>query len=262
MNDVKRSILDRVVQGTITPDEAAAELEQLESESAPRANPVSPSDAEGFPASSRHSDLVGVRIINQMGSVVVIGDAGVQDVVAEGPHRARREGSTMVIEAEPPFGHQGFRFGRAGSRDDESVRRLVIRMNPGLLLEAEVQAGSLKVHNLTAAIRAVVMAGSTVVDDCSGPYDVSVSAGSFKARTLLTGGDSTIRCEAGSVKIHLLAGSSCRVRARTTMGKITLPGGHRSQAGFGDSDEVTIGSGAANLDIQATVGSVQVSSDQ
>ena len=46
------------------------------------------------------------------------------------------------------------------------------------------------------------------------------------------------------------------------MGRIALPGGRKNSSGFADHDEVTIGGGAANLDIQSTMGSVVVSSDQ
>lgn len=260
MEDAKRSILDRVVLGTITPEEAAAELEQLETVTAPFAKPVAIAESPDGVAEPQRSDLALVRIVNQMGSVIVIGDASVQDVVAEGPHLARREGQTMIIEVEPLGSHGGFRFGHVGIHGDG--HRLVVRMNPALALDAEVQAGSLKVHHVAGPIRAVVQAGSTHIEDCNGPYDISVSAGSFKARTRVATGDSKIRCEAGSVKLHLLEGSSCCIKAQTTMGKIVLPGDRKRSSGFGDSGDVTIGGGAANLDIRSTMGSVVVSSDQ
>ena len=261
MEDAKRSILDRVVAGTITPEEAAAQLDRLEAATAPFSIPVATAESPDPGEEPRVSDLAVVRVVNQMGSVMVIGDASVQDVVAEGPHVARREGRTMIIEVEPLGSHGGFRFGHVGIELGDG-RRLVVRMNPALALDAEVQAGSLKVHHVAGPIRAVVQAGSTNIEDCTGPYDIIVSAGSFKARTRVATGESKIRCEAGSVKIHLLEGSSCRINAQTTMGKIVLPGGRGSSPGFGDHDEVTIGGGAANLDIRSTMGSVLVSSDQ
>ena len=259
MEDARRSILDRVVRGATTPEEAAAELERLEPESAPDAATAGLAEVPDPAAAPRQSDLAGVRVVNQMGSVTVIGDPTVQDVVAKGPHSTRREGDIMVIEVGPLGSIPGsYRFGRIGIQVGDG-RRLVVRMNPTLALEAEVQAGSLHLHHIAAPIRAVVQAGSTVVEDCTGPYDIAVSAGSFKARTLVATGDSKIRCEAGSVKIQLLEGSSCRIRASSTMGKISLPGGRRSSAGFGDHSEVTVGAGAANLEIKSSMGSVLVS---
>ena len=260
MQDAKRSILDRVVQGTLSPDEAAAELEQLEAQQ-PQATMATATAPESG-ARPGPSNLAGVRVINQMGSVIVIGDPTVQDAVAQGPHSARREGDILVIEVAP-LGSRGgsFVFGGVGVQVGDG-RRLTVRMNPALALEADVQAGSLKIHQLTGPIRATVQAGSTTVEDCEGPYAVMVSAGSFKARTRVTGGNSTIQCDAGSVKMHLLEGSSCRITAQTTMGKISLPGGHQSGVGFGDQASVTIGGGSGTLDIRSSMGSVQVSSDQ
>lgn len=256
MEDAKRAILDRVVQGIITPAEAAVELEQVErSESAGRVS--SPPVPEPMA-----SALKGVRVISQMGSVVVIGDPSVRDVSAEGPHMARREGDTMVIEVEPRhLGGGEFQFGRIGLHNGGG-RRLVVKMNPDLAFHGEVQAGSLKVHNLLGPIHAVVQAGSTTVDDCVGPYDIRVSAGSFKAHTRVAKGASRVHCEAGSVRIQLREGSNCRIQAQTTMGKISLPNGHHSSRGFGDQATMTVGEGVASLDIQSTMGSVLVASDQ
>ena len=139
MQDTKRSILDQVARGVISPEQAAVELEELETEQASgsTAGAALP-EADG--ERPRTSELSSVRIVSQMGSVVVIGDSSVRDVVAEGPHLARRDGQTMVIEGAHVNVHGSFHFGRVGLQVEDS-RRLVVRMNPRLAFDADIQAG-------------------------------------------------------------------------------------------------------------------------
>jgi hypothetical protein len=85
-----------VVQGTTTPEEAAAELEQLEAEMAPYSDPVATAELPDRGAEPRRSELSGVRVINQMGSVVVVGDASIQDVGAANLDIQSTIGSVLV----------------------------------------------------------------------------------------------------------------------------------------------------------------------
>ena len=79
-------------------------------------------------------------------------------------------------------------------------------------------------------------------------------------RKSLDSGTSKVRCEMGQVKINLEKGSSVRITAHTTMGKVAIEGEGAELAGAGRSArEVTIGSGAATLDINCTMGNVKVS---
>jgi hypothetical protein len=63
----------------------------------------------------------------------------------------------------------------------------------------------------------------------------------------------------GSVKINLEKGSSVRISAHSTMGKVAIDGAARAMAQGGR--EVTIGSGAATLEVDCTMGSVKVTAD-
>lgn len=245
----RREILSRVAAGQLTPEEAAAQLEVVE------AGP----DRAG-------TSLARVRIVRQLGSIRVVGDPSVKDAVAEGPHAARHEGDTLIIEGE----HErsgGFVFGApgrgpwGGSHFEEERDGLTVRMNPSLGLELDVQAGSCTVRGVEGPIRADVQAGSLKIDGLRGPLQASVQAGSLKAAGVLSQGASRINCEAGSVKIDLERGSSVRISAHSTLGKVSLPGAAGSASGRGVT-EVTVGTGLGTLQIESAMGSVSVSAEQ
>jgi len=238
----QREILSRVASGTLTPEEAVEQLARARS--APSISPISR-----------------VRIIRRLGSTDVIGDPTVREAVADGPHRARIDGDTLIIEGD--FADAaGFVFGggpghRPDGRDGD---RMTVRVNPDLALELEVQAGACRVSGVGGPMRADVQAGSIKIDGFKGPLQASVQAGSLKASGVLSAGASRIACEAGSVSVHLERGSSVRVSAHSTLGKVTLPGGIGSVSGRGPA-EVTIGSGVATLHVESTMGSVMVSAE-
>ncbi|HEY2957280.1 MAG TPA: hypothetical protein VGM21_03585 [Actinomycetota bacterium] len=143
---------------------------------------------------------------------------------------------------------------------------LTIRMRPDLALDAGVTAGSLKVAGLTGPLRVSLAGGSARVERFAGPLDLAVEAGSLRGSGLLTAGSSRVRCQAGSVRLHLERGSSVKVRARAELGNVVLPGdadGERWLAGGGgEAREVTVGDGEALLEIEVNMGSVVVSADR
>src|SRR6202171_5113557 len=102
MNNMRREILTQVAAGTITAEEGAARLETMES-------PAPPVSAAPIPPTGRQ-----VKVVSQFGSAEIVGDPSVAFAVAEGPHRARQQGDTMVIEPQPFDDDDSFSFG--GSR--------------------------------------------------------------------------------------------------------------------------------------------------
>jgi hypothetical protein len=246
MEDAKREILQKVASGSITAEEAAAELESLDAPAPAR----SPEPVAGSPTVAR------VRVNAAMGSVTVLGDESVLEAVADGPHVAHREGDTLVIQTGDD-NTTGFVFGgRFGISLDR--RRVTIRMNPRLPLDTDLQAGSLRIQGVRAPIRAEIQAGSTQIEGFSEPIDLDVQAGSVRASGRLTQGQSRIRCQAGKVSVDLDPESSVKISAKTGLGRISLPG-NAVYAGIGDRTVTTqIGAGAASLDISSEMGSVQV----
>jgi len=238
----RREILSRVAAGTISPEEAASQLDAVDK------------DQEDTEPGIRC-----VRVIKRLGSAEVIGDPNVRDAVAEGQHRARIEGDAMIIEGEV-VNEPGTFITRSwlGFPEHSSGDRLVVRVNPALALDLQVQAGSLRVSGVEGPIRADVQAGSATIDGFRKPLDLTVQGGSIRANGRLDDGESRIGCDAGSVNLYLERGSSVRIKAQAHMGKVVLPG----VAGADGAQDVSVGGGAASLLIKTSMGSVRVTADK
>jgi len=245
VKDLQREILTQVASGTISAEEGAARLEALQSPA---------------PADSPASEAVRqVRVVSRFGNTEIVGDPSVTSAVADGPHRARQDGDTLVIEQSPVNGDTSFEFSRPQARvvvnGFEFGRRLTIRMNPSLPLTTDVQAGNLRMQGLNGPIEAEVQAGNCKVGEFRGPINLSVMAGNIDAYGRIDSGKSSIRCEMGQVKVNLARDSSVRINARTTMGKVAIEGDSITK----DSRDVTVGSGAGTLDLECTMGNIKVS---
>ena len=243
MNDPRREILNQVASGTITAEEGAARLEALESEPVPAAASPAP-----LPAPS--TGIRQVTVNTRFGNTEIVGDPSVATAVADGPHRARQEGDSMVIDQSVLSGETTFEFNRSrisipgfNSRDN-----LVVRMNPALALRMRVQAGNVAIRGVKGPITSDVQAGNCIVDGFVGPVNLMVSAGNLEASGRLDGGSSAIRCQMGEVKVNLDKTSNVRISAHTTLGKVEVEGVR---------DQV-IGTGAGSLEISCTMGDVKV----
>jgi hypothetical protein len=192
-----------------------------------------------------------VRVDANFRPVEIIGDPAVREAVAEGSHRIRYEGDTLVVdgatgfddddedfgdddEHRQPFG-EWFRVGgpmirrgvhiNYGSGREFKPKPLRVRMNPDAGLEARVEAGPLKILRVHGPIKARVTAGPLRIEDFESPLDVRVAAGKVEATGRLDHGVSTIDCDAGKVTLHLTHGSHARVNASATLGKVDFGGG-------------------------------------
>lgn len=242
MKDLQREILTQVAAGTITAEEGAARLEALESAPPPPPRPSAPGPT-----------LRQVRVVSRFGNAQVIGDPSVSFAVADGPHNARQEGDTMVIEQSPLTDDTAFEFNRPYARVSipgfDFHRKLTVRMNPSLALRTTVQAGNLAIEGVKGPVTSDVQAGNCSVEGFAGPINLSVAAGSLEASGRLDGGSSSIRCQMGEVKLKLDRTSSVRINAHSTMGKVAVEG----------TDDRVLGAGAGTLDIGCTMGDVTVS---
>ncbi len=283
MTDARRAVLERVARGEITPAEAASLLEDLDTQAAekdPRdwaadwqePQPSAAPASSPVPAPTQEGAASRIRVIRSIGTADIVADPTVREAVADGPHVARREGDTLVIEGRDDGFEMGpgFMFDWSGSAHDRHRRRMMrrqhhgfrwgdsqplrVRVNPDLPLEVDAQAGRLRIRGVRGPIRANVQAGSTGISDFEGPLDLGVQAGSVTARGRLSQGASRVHCEAGSLRLHLERGSSVKVTANATLGKVRFShADHRSPW--------IIGAGEATLDIVATMGTVAVSAD-
>jgi hypothetical protein len=240
MNDQRREILSQVAAGTISAEEGAARLESLDT-----------------PAPSGPAGVKQVRVLARLGNTEIIGDPSVSYALAEGPHKARQEGDTMIIEQSPLDDEASFVFSRPQGR----IRiprvnigdKLTVRMNPGLALAAKTQAGNLEINGVKGAVAAEVQAGNCDIVEFRGPLNLKVTAGNVTARGHLDTGASAIRCQMGEVRVVLDKASSVRIRTHTTMGEISFENVEPA-----DNQEVTIGSGAGTLDCDCTMGMIRI----
>jgi Putative adhesin len=261
MKDLQREILNEVAAGQITAAEGAARLESLGSPAAPVAVMPAPQPPAPLPPVRQ------VRVVSQFGSAEIVGDPSVAFAVADGPHRARQEGDTMVIEHAALDNDSSFSFGDGGRRIvynglDFQRRNLTVRMNPDLALIASVQAGNVRVEGVHGPITGDIQAGNCKVRDFRGPINLVVQAGNVTATGRLDSGASKCRCEMGSVKIGLEKGSSVRITAHTTIGKVAIEGDRGESTTIGQSGkEVTIGSGSGTLELECTMGNVRVTAE-
>lgn len=264
MKDLQREILSQVAAGKISAEEGAARLESLDTAETPPPveAPVAPSVPRVGAADTRR-----IKVISQVGSAEIVGDPSVAFVVADGPHSARQDGDTMVICQAPFEETDHFTFGRGERRTvingvDFHRRKLTVRMNPKLALFASVQAGSVRIEGVQGPIEGEVQAGNCQVSGFRGPLNFVIQMGNLSASGRLDSGASKVRCEMGSVKIHLEKGSSVRVTARTTLGKVSIDGEGTEKVNLGQSGkDVTLGSGAGSLDVECTMGNVRVSAE-
>src|SRR5262252_3183609 len=110
MKDLQREILSQVAAGTISAEEGAARLEALESE---------PSTPAPTPAASQPAPATGitrVKVTSRFGNAEIIGDPSVAAAVAEGAHKARQDGDTLVIDQSLLSDDSMFTFNRPYAR--------------------------------------------------------------------------------------------------------------------------------------------------
>jgi hypothetical protein len=268
---IDREILEAVAAGRLSPEEAAARLE----EGADRPSAVGPDAPAGgasggaSPADADPTDAGGrvqrVRIAASARPVRIMADPGVREAEVDGHHRVRREDSTLVISGIDAM-DGGFSFGgRRRSYHDwreltdltewrRFTQPLVVRVNPDLAVTAELSAGTLTVVGMRGPIEASLAAGSARLQDVTGPLDLTIRAGSIRIQGRLATGASRVSCDAGSVVVHLDRGSSVRVRTFVELGRVRVHG-PQGESGGG---EVVVGSGEALLEIDATMASVEL----
>jgi len=248
---MQREIVSQVAAGAITAEEGAARLEALESD------PGLPPATSAAPSAAAGAGIKQVKVSAQLGNTEIIGDPSVSYAVADGPHKARQEGDTMVISQSLLDGEATFEF----SRPEARIRiprvdlggKLTIRMNPALPLAVKTQAGNLRITGLKGPVAAEVQAGNCDITEFRGPLNLKVTAGNITASGRLDGGASAIRCQMGEVRVALDKTSSVRIKARTTMGEVAYE--NVEPAGGG---ELTLGSGAGTLDCDCTMGTIRI----
>lgn len=232
-----------------TPQEASAEWHDIP-EFAQTQEPPKKRRAPG----TNGVDRISVRAVGRR--VRIVGDQGVATVAVNGPHVLRRNGSVLEVNSDGDAGPSldGFSLLRPPrSLDDlRSLglgKELELRVNPSIVVDVEVTAGTLTTEGVPYLGKVRLTAGSAVLKDIAEASDVLAQAGQVTLDGTITSGRSRIRCESGSVTLQLGEGSNVVVHGETQLGRIAWSGHHEEGL-----DEVVLGSGAARLDLSVVMG--------
>lgn len=210
------------------------------------------------PINAKGVERISVRAVGRR--VRIVGEPAVATVAADGPHVLRRNGSVLEISSDGELGASldGFTLLRAPRTLDDFRalglgKELFLRVNPGILVDVEVTAGSLNTEGVPLLGKVRVTAGGAKLLDVEEVSDALVQAGSATVKGALRTGRSRIRAESGSLNITLADDSNVTVHGDAQLGRISWSGGHS-----GAGDEVVMGNGAARLDVEVVMGHAQV----
>jgi hypothetical protein len=236
--------VDRFTHETSTPAEEPV-----------RAKPVNTSGVE----------RISVRAVGRR--VRILGETAVATLSADGPHVLRRNGSVLEVSSDGELGASldGFSILRGAPRNLDDIRalglgkELLLKVNPRIVVDVEVTAGSLNTERVPHLGKVRVTAGGAKLLDVTEINDALIQAGQATIKGAIRTGRNRIRAESGSLSITLADDSNVTVTGEAQLGKVSWVGGHS-----GAGDEVVMGNGSAKLEIQVVMGhaQVRVGSDQ
>lgn len=247
-------ILDDLAAGRIDATEANRRIEEAKSKAAGTSS-SSTGERAGEKQQTRSGGLERVSITAVGRRVRVEGDSSVSTLTVEGQHVLRRTGTTMEVSSTGEFGpsFQGFSLIRPPRslddlRDIGLGKELVVRVNPRLLVDAEVTTGGLKTSGVPRLGRIRVTAGGCSLEDVTEVGDLLSQAGGVSVEGPISTGRSKLRVESGSLTLHLTKDANVTIRGEAKLGRINWPGDNDHV------DEVVLGNGSARLDIGVVMG--------
>ncbi len=211
------------------------------------------------PVNTSGVERISVRAVGRR--VRIVGETAVATLSADGPHVLRRNGSVLEVSSDGELGASldGFSILRGVPRNVEDIRalglgkELLLKVNPSIVVDVEVTAGSLNTERVPHLGKVRVTAGGAKLLDVTEINDALVQAGQATIKGAIKTGRNRIRAESGSLSITLGDESNVTVTGETQLGKISWSGGHT-----GAGDEVVMGNGSAKLDIEVVMGHAQV----
>ena len=235
-----------------TADSGADDPEPTDPEPAPepvRAKPVNTSGVE----------RISVRAVGRR--VRIVGETAVATLSADGPHVLRRNGPVLEVSSDGELGASldGFSILRGAPRNLDDIRalglgkELLLKINPNIVVDVEVTAGSLNTERVPHLGKVRVTAGGAKLLDVTEINDALIQAGQATIKGAIKTGRNRIRAESGSLSITLADDSNVTVKGESQLGKVSWSGGHS-----GNVDEVVMGNGSARLDVEVVMGHAQV----
>lgn len=244
-------ILDDLAAGRIDADEANRRIEALKGprDEAPR------SSSEPRRENRRPGGLERVSITAVGRRVRVEADSSVSTLMVEGNHVLRRSGTTMEVSSTGDFGpsFQGFSLIRPPRslddlRDIGLGKELIVKVNPHLVVDAELTTGALKTDGVPRLGRIRVTGGGTTLGEVTEVADMLAQAGTVTVEGPISTGRSKLRVESGNLVINLTEGANVTIRGEARLGRINWPGDNDHV------DEYTVGNGSARMDVNVVMG--------
>jgi hypothetical protein len=245
---------DRPQQATYT-TESFARVEPAAPSPEP---PIDPEPARTKPVNTGGVDRISIRAVGRR--VRIVGETSVATLSADGPHVLRRNGSVLEVSSDGEMGSSldGFSILRA-PRNLDDVRSLAIgkelflKVNPNIIVDVEVTAGSLNTERVPHLGKVRVTAGGAKLIDVEEINDALIQAGTATIKGSIKTGRSRIRAESGSLTIKLADDSNVTITGDAQLGRVSWSGQHS-----GAGDEVVMGNGSARLEVEVVMGHAQV----
>jgi hypothetical protein len=211
------------------------------------------------PVNTSGVERISVRAVGRR--VRIVGETSVATLSADGPHVLRRNGAVLEVSSDGELGASldGFSILRGAPRSLDDIRslglgkELLLKVNPGIVVDVEVTAGSLNTERVPHLGKVRVTAGGAKLLDVGEINDALIQAGQATISAAITTGRNRIRAESGSLSVTLADHSNVTVKGDAQLGKVSWTGGHN-----GAGDEVVMGNGSAKLDIEVVMGHAQV----
>ena len=216
------------------------------------------------PVNTTGVERISVRAIGRR--VRIVGETSVATLSADGPHVLRRNGSVLEVSSDGELGASldGFSILRAPRNLDDFRslglgKELFLRVNPNIIVDVEVTAGSLNTERVPHLGKVRVTAGGAKLLDVAEINDALIQAGQATIKGTIKTGRNRIRAESGSLSITLHDDSNVTVTGEAQLGRVSWSGGHT-----GSGDEVVMGNGSAKLDVEVVMGhaAIRAGSDQ
>ena len=204
-------------------------------------------------------ERISVRAVGRR--VRILGETAVATLSADGPHVLRRNGPVLEVSSDGELGASldGFSILRGAPRNLDDIRalglgkELLLKVNPNIVVDVEVTAGSLHTERVPHLGKVRVTAGGAKLLDVTEINDALIQAGQATIKGAIKTGRNRIRAESGSLSITLADDSNVTVKGESQLGKVSWSGGHS-----GNVDEVVMGNGSARLDVEVVMGHAQV----
>ena len=211
------------------------------------------------PVNTSGVERISVRAVGRR--VRILGETSVATLSADGPHVLRRNGAVLEVSSDGELGASldGFSILRGAPRSLDDIRslglgkELLLKVNPGIVVDVEVTAGSLNTERVPHLGKVRVTAGGAKLLDVGEINDALIQAGQATISGAITSGRNRIRAESGSLSVTLADHSNVTIKGDAQLGKVSWTGGHS-----GAGDEVVMGNGSAKLDIEVVMGHAQV----